>query len=161
MAKQDPHRGAAQNKNGSHPGTVKKAMRRVEQARASYARAEERVANLRMRLTRAEEKLSRRVVRLSAAEEVLATLAAPPELDVSGPAEGTVEVAVAAQEDQRDPATGDPGAGTLTAPVAYEASSSDGGTTPADVATEPAVTAQSVGARPARSRRKPASQGES
>src|SRR5437016_14137139 len=122
MVKQGPHPGAAQSKNGSHPGAAKKAMRRVEQARASYARAEGRVVTLRVRLARAEEKLARRVARLSAAEESLATLAAPPGLDAPGPPTVPDEVAaVVAQEDQREPATGDPGATTLTAPVAHEA----------------------------------------
>jgi chromosome segregation ATPase len=175
MVKHSPHPGAVKNKNGSRLGAVKnkneprlgaakKVMQRVEQARASYARAEARVANLRERLTRAEEKLTRRAARLSAAEESLAALAAAPGLDASAPPEEANTVAaVVAQEDQADPATSGPVADTLTAPAVHETSSPDGVTTLADVdvATEPAATAQSASARPARSRRKPASQGES
>ncbi len=52
-----------------------KALRHVEDARASYAKAEERVAALRARLTRAEEKLVRRTARLAKAEDALAALA--------------------------------------------------------------------------------------
>ncbi len=52
-----------------------KALRHVEDARASYAKAEERVAALRARLTRAEEKLVRRTARLGKAEDALAALA--------------------------------------------------------------------------------------
>ena len=164
--KNGPHPGAVENKNGSQPGAVKKVTRRVEQARASYARAEGRVAALRLRLTRAEEKLTRRAARLSAAEESLAALTAAPELEASAPPEEANEVAVVvAQEDHADAATGGPVVDPLTAPAAHETSSPDGVTTPADVATEPAATAQSAmhgaGARPARSRRKPSSQGES
>src|SRR5919204_4854772 len=110
MVKQGPHPGAVQNKNGSHSGVVKKAMRRVEQARASYARAEARVANLRVRLTRAEEKLTRRAARLSAAEESLAALAPAAGLETSAlpedPTGGAVVVAaVAAQDDQAEAST--------------------------------------------------------
>src|SRR2546423_6544707 len=163
--KNGPHPGALENKNGSQPGAVKKVTRRVEQARASYARAEGRVAALRLRLTRAEEKLTRRAARLSAAEESLAALAAAPGLDASAPPEEANAVAaVVVQADQADPTTSGLVADTLMAPAAHETSSPEGVTTPADAATEPAATAQSAthgaGARPARSRRKPASQGE-
>jgi hypothetical protein len=164
--KNSPHPGAVKNKNGSHPGAGKKAMRRVEQARAFYARTEDRVAALRLRLARAEEKLTRRAARLSAAEESLAALAAVPGLEASAPPEEATAVAVVlAQEDQADAATGGPVADTLTAPATQETSSPEGVTTPADVATEPAATAQSAapgtGARRSGSRRKPSSQGES
>src|SRR5207253_1937547 len=130
MVKHSPHpgavknkngsqRGAAQNNNGPRPGAAKKVMRRVEQARASYARAEDRVAALRVRLMRAEEKLTRRAARLSAAEESLAALTAAPGFDASGPPEEANEVAaMVAQEGQGDPATGGPVADTLTAPTA-------------------------------------------
>jgi len=53
----------------------KKALRRVEEARSSYARAADRLASLRVRTLRAEEKLVRRTTRLGRAEEALATLA--------------------------------------------------------------------------------------
>ena len=53
----------------------KKALRRVEDARASYTKADERVAALRARLARAEEKLVRRTTRLANAEDALAARA--------------------------------------------------------------------------------------
>ena len=53
----------------------KKALRRVEDARTSYTKAEERLAALRARLTRAEEKLVRRTARLAKAEDALVALA--------------------------------------------------------------------------------------
>jgi hypothetical protein len=179
MVKHSPHPGAVKNKNGSRPGAVKnknelrpgaakKVMQRVEQARASYARAEDRVANLRVRLTRAEEKLTRRAARLAAAEESLAALASTPGLEASAPPEeanegAVVVAAVAAQEDQAEAATGAPVAGTLTAPTAHEAESADVVAPPADVTMEPAATAQSAahGARRSHSRRTPSSDGGS
>jgi hypothetical protein len=168
MVKHSPHPGTVKNKNELRPGAAKKVMQRVEQARASYVRAEDRVANLRVRLTHAEEKLTRRAARLSAAEESLAALAFAPGLEASAPPEeanegAVVVAAAAAQEDQTEAATGAPVAGTFTAPATHEAESADGATTSADVATEPAATAQSAahGARRSRSRRKPSSDGES
>ena len=112
--------------------------------------------------------MTRRAGRLSAAEESLAALASAPGLEVSAPPEeanegAVVVAAVTAQEDQAEAATGGPVADTLTASAAHEAESADGATTSADVATEPAATAQSAahGARRSRSRRKPSTDGES
>lgn len=63
------------HRTNNHDNGDKKALRRVEEARASYAKAEDRVATLRVRLQRAEEKLVRRATRLATVEEALATLA--------------------------------------------------------------------------------------
>ncbi len=59
----------------NHDTGGKKALRRVEEARASYAKAEDRVATLRVRLQHAEEKLARRATRLTGAEEAVTALA--------------------------------------------------------------------------------------
>lgn len=60
------------------PPAEKKALLRVELARASYTKAEDRVGDLRLELDRAEQKLAKRAERLSTAEAALTALIAPP-----------------------------------------------------------------------------------
>ncbi len=93
----------------------KKALRRVEEARASYTKAEERLATLRVRLTRAEEKLVRRTTRLAKAEDALAALAHE-RADVTGEQHAPDTAVAVADSDDAAPVRADDDPAVATAP---------------------------------------------